>query len=100
MGLVKMNLQFTAVQIYSCFLSAKACSRNVAAEQRLVDCHFLKSGARREKKGLSQSSSAASSTRKLLVEKRDYGGERRPPRSGSWRVGRWRGRMFRFREVK
>ena len=47
--LVKMHLQFTAVQLYSCFLSAKTCPQNVVAEWRLVDCRFSKSGACREK---------------------------------------------------
>ena len=34
--MVKIHLQYTAVQIYSCFLSVKCCPQNVVAEWRLV----------------------------------------------------------------
>ena len=98
-----MHLQFTAVKIYSRFLSA-TCPQNAVRKMLSLNSDwlipFLEKRRSPRKKGLSQSTSEASSTRKLHIEKRDCGGERRPPRSGGWRVSRRRGRVFRFREVK
>ena len=83
-GLVKINLQFTAIQIYSCFLSAKLVrknlSANVVAEQRLVDCRSSKSGARHEKKSVKKYERSEQYS-KLLIEKQNCGGGWRGPKA-------------------